>query len=83
VRGWVRTGGRGAGRAPGRDLTVGSGVSLDPIDTLSVTINDGLDTANIDNIVLGPVAEVPESPAIGMFAISLALFGLWRVASRA
>jgi hypothetical protein len=67
----------------GNFQTVGGGVSLDPIDTLSITVNDSLDTANIDNIALGPVAEVPEPPAIGMFAISLALFGLSRVARAA
>jgi hypothetical protein len=59
---------------------VGGGVSLDSIDTLWVTINDSLDTANIDNIVLGPAAGVPEPPAIEMFAIGLALFGVWHVA---
>ena len=58
---------------------VGGGVSLDSIDTLWVTINDSLDTANIDNIVLGPAAGVPEPPAIEMFAIGLALFGVWHV----
>ena len=67
----------------GKFQTVGGGVSLDPIDTLSVTVNDSLDTANIDNIVLGPVAGVPEPPSISLFAISLALFGLWRVARNA
>jgi hypothetical protein len=67
----------------GNFQTVGGGVSLDPIDTLWVTINDSLNTANVDNIVLGPVAEVPEPQTIGMLAISFALIGLWHVARSA
>jgi hypothetical protein len=67
----------------GNFQTVGGGVSQRPIDTLSIAVNDSLDTANIDNIVLGPVGEVPEPPAIGMLALSLALFGLWRRAHHA
>jgi hypothetical protein len=56
--------------------TVGGGVSLDPIDTLSVTINDSLDTANIDNIVLGPVAAaVPEPSTWAMMLLGFAGLG--------
>jgi hypothetical protein len=56
--------------------SVGGGVSNDPIDTLSITLNDSMDTANIDNIVLRPVAEVPEPTSMLIFATGLVLFGL-------
>jgi PEP-CTERM motif len=48
---------------------VGGGVSLDPIDTLWVTINDSLDTANIDNIVFGPVPAAPEPSTWAMMLL--------------
>jgi hypothetical protein len=48
--------------------SVGGGVSIDPIDTLLITLNDSMDTANIDNIVLRPVAEVPDPPSMVIFA---------------
>ncbi len=41
----------------GNFQTVGGGVSLDPIDALSVTVNDSVDTANIDNIVVAAIAR--------------------------
>jgi hypothetical protein len=44
--------------------TVGGGVSLHPIDTLSVSINDNLDTANIDNIVVQPLPAVAKHATI-------------------
>jgi hypothetical protein len=62
----------------GNFQTVGGGVSNDPIDTLSIRLDDGGNTANIDNIVLGAVAEVAEPSSMATFATGLALFGLWR-----
>jgi hypothetical protein len=60
----------------GNFQTVGGGVSLDPIDTLLVTINDSLNTANIDNIVLGPVAAaVPEPSTWAMMLLGFAGLG--------
>jgi hypothetical protein len=48
----------------GNFQTVGGGVSLHPIDTLSVTINDSLNTTNIDNIVVQPLPEAPTHATI-------------------
>jgi len=57
---------------------VGGGVSINPIDTLSIIVNDSTSTVNVDNIALGSVTEVPEPTSIGILATGLALFGLWR-----
>src|SRR5206468_1114717 len=44
--------------------TIGVGVSIDRIDSLSITVNDALNTANIDNIVVQPLPVVPTAATI-------------------